>query len=114
MTDIDLDTPLTRTAAAQAVAVTGWGGAAGQARSISKYAPWSSCTIRAEPDQSPKSPAPVFGTMCPNQVLGSDSRPPCWTTIEPSRPSSVRPVICSVATYDRDPSCVPADMNTVV
>ena len=32
---------------------------------------------------------------------------------EPSRPSSVRPVIRSVATYDRLPSSVPADMNSV-
>ena len=43
-----------------------------------------------------------------------DSRPPCWTVTEPSRPSSVRPVIRSVATYDREPSSVPADMNTAV
>src|SRR3984957_9188503 len=70
--------------------------------------------IRAAPDQPAKSPVPVLGTMWPNQVSGSDSRPPCGTVTEPSRPSSVRPVIRSVATYDRDPSSVPADMNTVV
>src|ERR1022692_997112 len=70
--------------------------------------------IRAEPDQSAKSPRPVLGTMWPNHEPGSDSRPPCWTVMEPSRPSSVRPLIRSVATYDRHPSSVPADMNSVV
>src|ERR1022692_731588 len=70
--------------------------------------------IRAEPDQSAKSPTPVLGTMCPNHEPGSDSRPPCWTVTEPSRPSSVRPLIRSVATYDRHPSSAPADMNSVV
>ena len=48
-----------------------------QASSISKYAPWSSCTIRAAPDQPAKPPVPVPGTMWPNQVPGSDSSPPC-------------------------------------
>src|ERR1700689_1510271 len=52
--------------------------------------------------------------MWPNQVPGSDSSPPCWTVTEPSRPSSVRPVIRSVATYDREPSSVPADASSVV
>jgi hypothetical protein len=33
---------------------------------------------------------------------------------EPSRPSSVRPVILSVATHERAPSWIPADVNTVV
>src|ERR1017187_6607667 len=70
--------------------------------------------IRAEPDQSAKSPTPVLGTMWPNQEPGSDSRPPCGTVMQPSGPSSVRPLIRSVATYDRQPSSVPADMNSVV
>ena len=54
------------------------------------------------------------GTMWPNREPGSDSGPPCWMVAEPPRPSSVRPVIRSVATYEREPSSVPADMNTVV
>jgi hypothetical protein len=33
---------------------------------------------------------------------------------EPSRPSSVRPVILSVATHERAPSWIPVDVNTVV
>jgi hypothetical protein len=33
---------------------------------------------------------------------------------EPSSPPSGRPVIRSVATYDRDPSWLPAAMNSVV
>src|SRR5579859_2833266 len=49
--------------------------------------------IRAEPVQPAKSPVPVPGTICPNQLAGSDSSPPCCTVTDPSRPSSVRPVI---------------------
>src|SRR3984957_1355875 len=73
-------------------------GSRDQASVISKNAPWSSWMMRAEPAQPAKSPVPVVGTMWPNQVLGSDSRPPCWTITEPWRPSSVWPLIRSVAT----------------
>src|SRR2546421_473282 len=85
---------------------------AAQASLISKYAPLSSCRIRAEPDQPAKPPVPVFGTMWPNQTSGSDSSPPCCMVTEPSSPPSGRPVIRSVATYDRDPSWLPAAMNS--